>query len=126
MGPNESLALQVALYTFAVVAVLIAFVLVHVLLRVRAQLDRFVTAAERLETELTPLARDTRVAVDRVRDLSERAQGQLAAVEAVGSSLLAPARVMNGAIQLVRTGVTAFLISLWQSRRQAPHGTRAS
>jgi hypothetical protein len=104
MQPHEFIALQAALYTLSVSAVVIAAVLVYVLLRLRAQLDRFVTAAERLEAELTPLARDTRVAVDHVRKLSEQAQQQLAAVGAVGSSLLAPARVMNGAIQLVADG----------------------
>jgi hypothetical protein len=119
MEQQSALALQVALYTISVAAVVLAVVLVHVLLRFKAQLDRFVTAAEHLEAELTPLARESRVVVDRVRDLSERAQEQLAAAGAVSGALLAPARLVNRSAQLLRTGATAFLLSLWKGPRQA-------
>jgi len=124
MGPDEAMALQVALYTLSVAAVVIAAVFVHVWLRVRAQLDRFVAAAERLEAQLTPLARDTRVAVDHLGKLSEQAQQQLAAVGAVGESLLAPARSVSRTIELLRIGGTAFMSSMWNGPRKANQPTR--
>jgi uncharacterized protein YoxC len=126
MGSNESMALQVALYILSVAAVVIAAVLVWILLRLRAQLDRFVAAAERLEAQLTPLARDTRVAVDHLRKLAEQAQQQLATVGAVGESLLAPARSVSRTIELLRTGGTAFLMSMWNGPRKTNRPTRAT
>ena len=82
------------------------------------------TAAERLEAQLTPLARDTRVAVDHLSKLSEQAQQQLAAVGAVGESLLAPARSVSRTIEFLRIGGTAFLRSMWNGPRKANQPTR--
>ena len=124
MGAQESFAAQVALYSLSAAGVVIAAVAVYVLLRLRGQLDRFVTAAERLESELTPLARDTRVAVHQVRALAEQAEQQLAAVGAVGESLLAPARAVSRTIELARAGATAFLVSLWKGRGNARRPSR--
>lgn len=119
MGQQFPLALQVALYALSAAGVVLAAVLVHVVLRFKAQFERVVTATERLEAEVTPLARESRVAVARVIDLSARAGQQLDAVEAMSGSLLAPVRAVNRAVELVRTGATAFLVSLWNGRRQA-------
>jgi hypothetical protein len=118
MGQQFPLALQLALYALSAAGIVLAAVLVHVLLRFKAQLDRIATAAENLESELTPLARETRIVVGRLGDLSDQAQEQLAAAGAIGGAFLAPARIVNRAVGLLRTGITAFLVSFWKGRQQ--------
>lgn len=126
MEQQFPLALQVALYALSVAGIVLAAVLVHVLLRFKAQLDRIATVAEHLEAELTPLARETRVAVGRLGDLTDQAREQLAAAGVVGGALMAPARLVNRAAFLLRTGATAFLASLWTSYREERQAARMS
>jgi hypothetical protein len=56
--------------------------------------------------------------VGRLGDLSDQAREQLAAAGVVGGALMAPARIVNRAALLLRTGVTAFMVSLWQGGRR--------
>ena len=114
MDQHFPVALQVALIAASCVIIVLAAVLVPVLMRLKNQLDRTVTAVERLEAELTPLAREARVVVDRLNDIS----GRVEHVVGVASGLvLPPARAFNRTAQLVQTGATTFLRALWNGRQ---------
>ena len=117
-------SLLVALYAASIAVIALAAVTVFVLLRFKRQLDRVVTMVERVEAEIVPLARETRLAMDRVRDVSERVHRQWLALErvfgtvrrftgAAGGALLAP--------NLARVGAATFLRALWTGRRGASH-----
>jgi hypothetical protein len=123
MGQQFPLALQVALYAASGAIVVLGAVLIHMLLRFGRQLDRVVTAVERFEAELTPLARESRAAVDELRDLSGRT---LRGVEVAGGLFLAPVLALNRTAQLVRVGATTFLRSLWTGRRPSQSKARTS
>ena len=97
MDQQLSVALAAALYIAAGALVVLAVVLVRVMLRLEKQCERVVTAVERVESELTPLARETRVAVDRLSDLSGSAQR---AADVAGELLLPPVRLGNPALVL--------------------------
>ena len=103
--------------------IVLAAVTVYVLLRFKRQLDRVVTMVERVEAEIVPLARDTRLAIDRVRDVSENVQAILGTIRRVtglaSGVLLAPVIASNRAKNLARVGATTFLRTLWTGRRPA-------
>ena len=120
MEPQFPMALQVAVYAASGAIIVLAAVFVHVLLRFKTQLGRIATAVEDLEAELTPLARETRVVVDRLRELSGRA------VDIAGGPLLAPVLAANRAAQLFRTGATTFLRALWTGPPPTERKARAS
>jgi hypothetical protein len=109
MGQQFPLALQVALYTASGAIVVLGALLLYVLLRLGRQLDRIVTAVERFEAEMTPLARESR-----------------AAVEVAGGLFLSPVLAVNRTTQLLRTGVTTFLRTLWTGRRPSQQKARTS
>jgi hypothetical protein len=109
MGQQFPLALQVALYTASVAIVVFGAVLVHVLLRLAGQFDRVATAVERFEAEMTPLARESR-----------------AAVEVAGGLFLSPVLALNRTAHLLRTGATTFLRTLWTGRRPSQQKARTS
>ena len=113
MEQQLPIALQVAVYAASGAIVLIAAVVVHVWLRVGKQLDRVVTAVEHVEAELIPLARETRVVVERMREFSERTVG-------VAGDLLLPFQAFNRTVGLLQTGVATFLKTLWSGRRRQP------
>jgi len=114
MTQEFPMALQVALIAASCVIIVLAAVLIPVLLRLKDQLERTVTAVERLEAELTPLAREARVAVDRLGDLSGRVEH---VVGVVSGLFLPPARVFNRTARLLQTGATTFLHALWNGRQ---------
>lgn len=117
------MALQVAFYVASGAIVLLAAVVVSVALRIGKQLDRMVTAVERVEAELTPLARQTRAVVGQIGDLSAGAQR---AADAAGELLLPPVLFANRAVRVVQAGVGTFVKALW-SGRERPRGVeRAS
>jgi len=58
-------------------------VLIVLLLQFRRQIERVVRAVEVLKAEVTPLAQETRVVVERLRELSGRVQGQWVEVERI-------------------------------------------
>ena len=116
MEQHFPLALEVALFAASAALVVLAAVIVRVMLRLERQCDRVMFAVERFEAELTPLARDTRVTVDRLSELTGTAQR---AADVAGDLLLPPVRALNHAAQLLRVGATAFLGALW-ARRDPP------
>jgi hypothetical protein len=113
MEQQLPMALQGALYAASAAIVVIAAVVVHVWLRVRKQLDRVVTAVEHVEAELIPLAREARVAVDRLRGISET-------TASVAGSLLLPLRTVNRAVELVQLGIVTFVQALWRGPGRQP------
>jgi hypothetical protein len=115
MEQQFPVALQVALYCASGALIVLAAVLVRVMLRFEKQCDRILISVERVEAELTPLAREARVAVDRLSDLSGSAQR---AVEVAGRLLLPPVRAFNRATKVLRTGATVFLQALLTRRPQ--------
>lgn len=144
MEQQPLIALQVVLYTASGAMIVVAAVLIHVLLDVRKQIARAVTAVESVNAEITPLARETRVVVARLRDISERAERQMLAVESwfgtirqwtdrtqrvveiASTRLLSPVLAANRTARLLRIGTTAFLRTLWTGRRHTKRTARAS
>ena len=110
------MALQVAFYVASGAIVLLAAVVVNVALRIGKQLDRVATAVERVEAELTPLTRQTRVIVGQIGELSAGAQR---AADAAGELLLPPVLLANRAVRIVKSGVGTFLGALWTGGPQA-------
>ena len=115
MTQQFPIALQVALYAASCAIIVLVAVFAHVLLRLKGQLDRTVTAVEHLEAELTPLAREARVVVDRLSDLSGRVE-RVAGI--AGGLLLPPVKAFNRTAQLLQTGATTFLRALWNGRQE--------
>ena len=113
MEQQFPMALQVALYAASGAIIVLAAVLVHAVARFKQQLERTVTGIERLEAEFIPLAREARVAVDRLNDLSGRVQR---VVDAAGGLLLPPVQALNRTARIAQTGVTTFLQALWNGR----------
>jgi hypothetical protein len=115
MEQQFPLGLQLALYVASGALIVLAVVLVRMVLRFEKQCDRVVKAVERIEAEFTPLARETRLAVDRLSDLSGSAQR---AVGVASDLLLPPVEAFNRATRLLRTGTTAFVRALWTRHPQ--------
>ena len=114
MAQQFPIALQVALYAASCAIMVLVAIFAYVLLHLKNRLDRTMTAVEHLEAELTPLAREARVVVDRVSDLSGRVER---AVGVAGGFLLPPVRAFNRTAQLLQTGATTFLQALWNGRQ---------
>ena len=123
MEPQWPVALQVAFYVASGSIIVLAAVVVSVAMRIGKQFDRVVAAVERVEAELTPLAHETRVVIDRLGDLSAGAQR---AADAAGGLLLPPVLLANRAVRVMRAGVATFLGTLWNGRAQARGDERPS
>jgi len=123
MEQQWPVALQAAFYVASGAIVVLAAVVVSVALRVGRQFDRVVAAVERIEAELTPLAHESRVVVDRLGDLSAGAQR---AADAAGGLLLPPILLANRAVRIVQSGVATFLGALWNGGAQARGDGRPS
>jgi len=119
MEQQWPVALQVAFYVASGSLVLLAGVVISVALRIGKQLDRVVAAVEKVEMELTPLTRETRVVVDRLGDLSAGAQR---AAEAAGGLLLPPVLLANRTVRVLRAGVATFLGALWNGGGHGGNG----
>ena len=76
-------ALQTALYAGSVAMIVLVTVLLIRLRQFRRQIERAVRAVEELKAEVNPLVQETRVVVERLRDLSRRVQGQWMEVERI-------------------------------------------
>ena len=109
MEQHVPVALQVALFSASVALIVLSSVLVWAVLRFDKQWLRIVTAVERAEAELTPLARDARMTLGRLSELSGSAQR---AADVAGELLLPPVLVLTQATQLVRAGISGFLQGL--------------
>jgi uncharacterized protein YoxC len=112
------LALQVALYAASVAIIVLAVVVVRAMRQLEKQWERVVNTVETIEGQLTPLAREARVVVDRLSSISGSAQN---AVAAASSVLLPPVRIVNRASQILRTGAAAFLQALWAPGARTRH-----
>ena len=75
--------LQAALYAGSIAIIVLVAVLIVLLLQFRRQIERVVRAVEVLKAEVSPLAQETRVVVERLRELSGRVQGQWVEVERI-------------------------------------------
>ena len=123
MEQQWPVALQVVFYVASGSIILLAAVVVSVAMRIGKQFDRVVAAVERVEAELTPLAHESRVVVDRLGDLSAGAQR---AADAAGDLLLPPVLLANRTVRILRTGVSTFFGALWNRRAQARGEKRPS
>ena len=83
---------------------ILVFVLValFVLFRIRRQLERVVAAVEECRSELIPLARDARVVMGDLRDISEKTRSGVAEVDVMK-------RKLRGLLTGVKTFVTVML-----------------
>jgi uncharacterized protein YoxC len=115
MEQNIPMSLQVALYIAATGIVVIACVVIYFAAKLRKQLERVVSAVETFETELIPLARESRVAVTRFRDLSDRMQRFFGIV---GDLVLPPMVAFNKTSRVVQTAATTFVQSLWNGQNR--------
>ena len=111
------LALQIALYAAAIGLVVLAVVVVFFVVRVQKQIERVVNAVDAFENEIVPLARESRVAVARVRELSDRIHR---AVEVVGDLVLPPMMAVNTTSRVVQTAAATFVRSLWNGQHPIP------
>ena len=144
MEQQLPMALQVALYVATGMIVALVAIVARAASRFDEKLDRVVAAVERLEAELTPLTRETRDLIGRMRDISELAQRQWFAideligtvrqwtdrtqhvVELAGGLLLSPVVAFNRTARILQTGVGTFLRTLWTGRRQSRQKAEAS
>ena len=113
MQQEIPMALQVVLYAGAIGIVVLAAVVVYFVARVKKQLERVVNAVETFESEIVPLARESRLAVIRVRDLSDRVQH---IVGVVGELVLPPVAAFNKTSRVVQTAASTFVRALWNGQ----------
>ena len=137
-------ALQAALYAGSVAIIVLAAVLIVLLLQFRRQLERIVRAVEELKAEVNPLAQETRVVVERLRDLSGRVQEQWKEVEKIiytariwsqranhlvdeiGSVVEPPIFAASRNIQILRAGLVTFVRALSNRKQQHQQKARES
>lgn len=103
------MSLQVVLYAAALAMVVLAAVVINVLLGVKKQLDRIVSAVEHAESEITPLAREARIVFYRVGNLTDQTQR---IVDGASSVVLPPVLMARRVVDIVRTGAYAFFKAL--------------
>ncbi len=129
-------ALQAALYVGSVAIIVLVAVLTVLLLQFRRQIERVVRAVEEFKAEVNPLAQETRVVVERLRDLSGRVQGRWMEmeriidtvrtwsqranhlVEGIGSVVEPPIFAASRNIHILRKGLETFVRALSNRRRQ--------
>ncbi len=76
-------ALQAALYAGSIASIVLVAMVIAMLLQFHRQIERVVRAVEDLKAEVKPLAQETRVVVENLRDLSERVHRQWVEVEGI-------------------------------------------
>jgi len=136
MEPQLPMALQAALYVGSAAIVALTVVLIVLLLQFGRQIERVVRAVEELKTEVNPLARETRVVVERLHDLSARVQGRWMEVERIidtvrtwsqradhlveeiGSMVEPPIFAASRKIHILRKGLETFVRALSNRNRQ--------
>ena len=144
MEQQIPMALQVALYTASIAMIVLTTFLIVVLLQIRQQVERVVRTVEELKSELSPLVQETRVVMERLRDLSGRVQEQWMEVERVmesartwshrvnrlveGISFLVLPAVLGASlnVQLLRKGLGTFVRALFTPKQQHQQKVRAS
>ena len=144
MEQQIPMALQVALYAGSIAIIVLTTILIVVLLQIRQQVERVVRTVEELKSELGPLVQETRVVMERLRDLSGRVQDQWMEVERVMESartwshrvnrlmegigfLVLPAVLVASLnVQLLRKGLGTFVRALFTPKQQHQQKVRAS
>jgi uncharacterized protein YoxC len=86
MEQQIPMALQVALYAASIAIIVLTTILIVVLLQFRKQVERVARTVEELKSELNPLVQETRVVMERLRDLSGRVHERWMEVERVMES----------------------------------------
>jgi len=137
-------ALQVALYVGSAAIIALATVLMVLLFQFRRQIERVVRAVEELKDEVNPLARETRVVMERLGDLSGRVRGQWMEVEGIidtariwsqrvnhwvegiGSIVEPPILAASRNVYILRKGLETFVRVLSNRRRQHQPKVRES
>jgi uncharacterized protein YoxC len=137
-------ALQAALYVGSAAIIALSAVLIVLLLQIGRQIERVVQAVEELKAEVSPLARETRVVMEGLRDLSGRVQGQWTEVETIidtarswaeranhlveeiGSVVEPPIFAASRRIHILRKGLETFVRALTHRNQQFPRKARES
>ena len=137
-------ALQAVLYVGSAAIIVLVTALIVLLLQFRRQIERVVRAVEELKAELNPLAQETRVVVERIRDLSGRVQGQWMEVERIvdtartwsqradhlveqiGSVVEPPIFAASRNIHILRKGLETFVWALSNRKQQHQRKARES
>lgn len=132
-----SLWLQVALALAGLAFVFLAVTLVPAILQLRRNAERLTATVESLSVEVAALAQETRAALDRINNLTERVQEQWghlertvgavrgwaeradAVVQEVDEALSPPVLGAARALGVARAGVTAFLQTFLRRRPPA-------
>lgn len=144
MQQQLPVALQVALYVALIATVVSVVVLVGALLHFRKQLERLVGSVEELSAEWKPLAKEARVVVKRLGDLSGRAEEQWVEVEGIietarrwskradhlveeiGSVVEPPILAATQGLGLLRRGLEALVLKLRNRNQLQPQKARQS
>ncbi len=139
MNVELPVMLQAAVLIASIAVVVFTVVALIVLLRLRMQADRIVQMCEELKSELKPLAQETRGVVERLHDLSWRAQREFQEVEEVvqtvrswsqranrvvaeiGSVVAPPVSAATRTMSILRRGVQAFLFTLLRGNGHYPN-----
>ena len=134
-------ALQAALYVGSIAFIALVAVLIAMLLQFRRQIERVVQAVEDVKAQVKPLAQETRVVVENLRDLSARVDRQWVEVERIIetarswwqradylvegiSSVMAPPIVAaRRNVHILRIGLEAFVRAF--TNRTQPHRQKA-
>jgi len=132
MEQQLPMAVQSFLYAGSIAILVLPAILIVLLLQLRSQAERVVRAIEELKAEVSPLARETRVMVEGLRELSGRVQGQWAEVERivdtarswseranhlvqeVGSMVEPPLLAASRNVRTLRNGFGAFVRALFE------------
>lgn len=114
-------ALQGLLYVVSLAIVVLVAVAIPLLIRLQRQLERAVSSLEDMKADITPLAREARDLVGELRGLSGRASR---IVDEVGSVVEPPFFASGLGLRLIRTGVTTFVRTLWNGKRDQKRQAR--
>jgi uncharacterized protein YoxC len=123
MEPTVPLPLQVVLYVASLAIVVWTAVLVGVLFRLLAKLERIVGAVEQLNLEIKPLAQEARDAVRSVHDLSDRANHWAGEV---GDAVEPPLFAATRSLRILRSGVETFMRVLLDRKQRQQEKARQS
>lgn len=133
-------ALQATLYAGSIAFIALVAVLIAILLQLRRQIERVVRAVEDVQAQVRPLAQETRVVVENLRDLSARVHRQWVeverivetarswwhVVEGIGSVMATPVVAARRNIHIFRIGLEAFVRAFTNRTQPCPQKARVS
>jgi len=144
MEQQLPMALQIALYAGSVAIIVLTAFLIVVLLQFRKQVERVVRTVEEVKSELHPLVQETRVVMEKLRDLSGRmnerwmeveqviesartwSQRVNHLVEGIGSVVLPSVVAASLNVLFLRKGLETFVRALLTPKQQHQQKVRAS